>query len=62
MAKRAKLSANDLAEFVSDAGLGEISIIDMGHNGDGVFVLTIDANGYEYDVDVFDLYELAISS
>ena len=60
MAKREMLRAADLAEFVADAGVGDISMIDMGHNGEGVFVITIDADGYEYDVDVFDLYELAI--
>ena len=60
MAKREMLSAEGLAELVADSD-GEVRLIDMGHNGEKIFVLTIDADGYEYDVDVFDLYELAIS-
>jgi len=61
VAKRATLSAEELADLVAEAGYGEISLVDIGHNGDGAFVLTVAADGYEYDVDVFDLYELAIS-
>jgi len=60
MAKRAMMGAEDLADLVAEASHGEILLVDMGHNGK-VFALTIDADGYEYDIDVFDLYELAIS-